>query len=151
LFFTCTSTSQAATAPAILSQESVHTTLSITHHTRKRPSTGPRTTHGPQQAGPRFRRLRGKEKEAVRWAAAGWFGGPAGLAGPKGKKGLFFFSFLFQTPFKTTFLFKFKSNSFKLFLQKILNYLETTQATKNHASQLMMHNHLVSLCLLNYV
>jgi hypothetical protein len=33
-------------APAILSQESVHTTLSITHHTRKRPSTGPRTTHG---------------------------------------------------------------------------------------------------------
>jgi hypothetical protein len=35
-------------APAILSQESVHTTLSITHHIRKRPSTGPRTTHGPQ-------------------------------------------------------------------------------------------------------
>jgi hypothetical protein len=34
-------------APAILSQESVHTMLSITHHTRKRPSTGPRTTHGP--------------------------------------------------------------------------------------------------------
>jgi hypothetical protein len=37
-------------APAILSQESVHTTLSITHHTRKRPSTGPRTTHGPHKA-----------------------------------------------------------------------------------------------------
>jgi hypothetical protein len=35
-------------APAILSQESVHTTLSITHHTRKQPSTSPRTTHGPQ-------------------------------------------------------------------------------------------------------
>jgi hypothetical protein len=35
-------------APAILSQESVHTALSITHHTRKRPSTGPWTTHGPQ-------------------------------------------------------------------------------------------------------
>jgi hypothetical protein len=35
-------------APAILSQELVQTTLSITHHTRKRPSTGPRTTHGPQ-------------------------------------------------------------------------------------------------------
>jgi hypothetical protein len=34
-------------APAILSQESVHTTLSITHHTRKRPSTGPQTTHDP--------------------------------------------------------------------------------------------------------
>jgi hypothetical protein len=35
--------------PAILSKESVHTTLSITHHTRKRPSTGPRTTHGPHR------------------------------------------------------------------------------------------------------
>jgi hypothetical protein len=35
-------------APAILSQESVRTTLPITHHTRKRPFTGPRTTHGPQ-------------------------------------------------------------------------------------------------------
>jgi hypothetical protein len=34
-------------APAILIQELVHTMLSITHHTRKRPSTGPRTTHGP--------------------------------------------------------------------------------------------------------
>jgi hypothetical protein len=34
--------------PTILSQESVHTTLSITHHTRKWPSTGLRTTHGPQ-------------------------------------------------------------------------------------------------------
>jgi hypothetical protein len=31
-------------APAILSQESVHTMSSITHHTRKRPSIGPRTT-----------------------------------------------------------------------------------------------------------
>jgi hypothetical protein len=29
--------------PAILDQESVHTTLSITHHTREQPSTGPRT------------------------------------------------------------------------------------------------------------
>jgi hypothetical protein len=36
-------------APAILSQELVHTTLSITHHTKKRPSTSPRTTHGPHQ------------------------------------------------------------------------------------------------------
>jgi hypothetical protein len=35
-------------APALLSQESVHTMLSITHHTRKWASTGPRTTHGPQ-------------------------------------------------------------------------------------------------------
>jgi hypothetical protein len=50
----CTCSSPAPTrvkpqpTPAILSQELVHTTLSITHHTRKRPSTGPWTTHGPQ-------------------------------------------------------------------------------------------------------
>jgi hypothetical protein len=41
-------------APAILSPESVHTTLSITHHIRKRPSTGPRTTHGPHHRKPRL-------------------------------------------------------------------------------------------------
>jgi hypothetical protein len=34
--------------PAILSQELVHTTLSITHHSRKWLSTSPRMTHGPQ-------------------------------------------------------------------------------------------------------
>jgi hypothetical protein len=88
-----------------------------------------------------------KEREAVRWAAAGWFGGPVGLAGPKGGKISFFlfFSLLFQTPFKTTFLFKFKPNFFKLFLKNFINFLEATQATKNHGSQLMMHNHLLSL------
>jgi hypothetical protein len=32
-------------APTILSQDSILTTLSITHHTRKRPSTSPQTTH----------------------------------------------------------------------------------------------------------
>jgi hypothetical protein len=37
LFFTCTNTIKPKTAPAILSQESIHTMLSITHHTRKRP------------------------------------------------------------------------------------------------------------------
>jgi hypothetical protein len=41
-------------APAILSQESVHTTLSITHQTIKRPSTGPRTRHGPHFSPPFF-------------------------------------------------------------------------------------------------
>jgi hypothetical protein len=35
-------------APAILRQESVHTMLSITYHTRKRSSIGPWTTYGPQ-------------------------------------------------------------------------------------------------------
>jgi hypothetical protein len=51
-FHACSSPAPTRVKPqpalAILSQESVHTTLSITHHTRKRPSTGPRTTHGPQ-------------------------------------------------------------------------------------------------------
>jgi hypothetical protein len=48
LFFTCTNTSQAATCTCNTKPRISHTTLSITHHTRKRPSPGPRTTHGPQ-------------------------------------------------------------------------------------------------------
>jgi hypothetical protein len=51
-FRTCSSPAPALVkpqpAPSILSQELVHTMLSITHHNRKRPSTGPRTTNGPQ-------------------------------------------------------------------------------------------------------
>jgi hypothetical protein len=68
---------------------------------------------------------REKEKGAVRWAAAGWFGGLLGRLGRKVRKGLFF---SFQTPFKTTFLFKFKSNSFKLFLNKFYKFC------RNHTS-----------------
>jgi hypothetical protein len=102
--------------------------------------------------GPRRQREQRKRKRERARAGAGKDWRAAGPLGPKGKEGLlFFFSFLFQTLFKTTFLFKFKSNSFKLFLKNFINFLETTQATKNHASQLMMHNHLLSLCLLNYV
>jgi hypothetical protein len=55
-------------APAILSQESVRTTLSITHHTRKRPSTDPRTTHGPHSPttdGGVVRRRRRNARERV--------------------------------------------------------------------------------------
>jgi hypothetical protein len=97
-------------------------------------------------------RAKKRKKRERAWAGAGKGWRAAGPLGPKGKEGLLsLFSFLFQTPFKTTFLFKFKSNSFKLFLKNFINFLETTQATKNHASQLMMHNHLLSLCLLNYV
>jgi hypothetical protein len=52
IFRSCSSPTQTPVklqpAPAILSQELVHTTLSITHHTRKRSSTGTRSTHGPQ-------------------------------------------------------------------------------------------------------
>jgi hypothetical protein len=93
-----------------------------------------------------------KEKERER-------GGPvrgdgrwaAGPFGPKGKEVRFCFFFFFKLLFKTTLLFKFKSKPFQTFSQKFINFLETTQATKNHASQLMMHNHLLSLSLLNYV
>jgi hypothetical protein len=66
--------------------------------------------------------------------ARGRVGGLLGRLGRKVRRVCFsFISFLFQTPFKTTFLFKFKSNSFKLFLKDFINFLETTQATKNHA------------------
>jgi hypothetical protein len=41
-----------------------------------------------------------KESEAVRWAATGWFGGPVGLAGPKGGKISFF---LFFSSFSNSF------------------------------------------------
>jgi hypothetical protein len=43
LFFICTTQIKLQPSPAILGQESVHTMLSITHHTKERPSTGPRT------------------------------------------------------------------------------------------------------------
>jgi hypothetical protein len=95
-------------------------------------------------------RAKKKKKRESTWAGAGRR--MAGLFGPKGEKVRFpFFLLFFKLLFKTTFLFKFKSNSFKLFLKNFINFLETTQATKNHASQLVMHNHLLSLCLLNYV
>jgi hypothetical protein len=45
-------------ALVILSQKSVHKTLSNTHHTRKRPSTGPRTTHGPRKSSARHHKQR---------------------------------------------------------------------------------------------
>jgi hypothetical protein len=41
--FTCTTQIMPQPAPVILGKESVHTTLSITHHSQERPSIGPRT------------------------------------------------------------------------------------------------------------
>jgi hypothetical protein len=81
------------------------------------------------------------------------FGGPAGLAGPKGEKVSFpFFSF-FQTLFKTNFSFQIQPNSFKLFLKNFINFLEATQATKNHAkptddAQSLVVSILIKLCLI---
>jgi hypothetical protein len=87
---------------------------------------------------------KGKRK---RWhgPVQGGAGGLLGRLGRKVRRVAFLFFLFFQTPFKTTFLFKFKPNSFKLFLKNFINFLETTQATKTMQSQLMMHNHLLSL------
>jgi hypothetical protein len=57
----------------------------------------------------------------------------------------------FQTSFSNQYSFQIQIKLFKLFLKNFINFLETSQATKNHASQLMMHKHLLSLSLLNYI
>jgi hypothetical protein len=103
--------------------------------------------------GPRRQRQQNKKKrERERWAGAGRLDGPAGLAGPKGEQVRFlFFLFLFQTSFSNHFSFQIQIKLFQTFSQKFINLLETTQTTKNHASQLMMHKHLLFLSLLNYV
>jgi hypothetical protein len=88
-----------------------------------------------------------REGEAGRCGVTSWAGRPGWAERGAGHGFLFLKKLLFQT----TFLLKFKSKLFQTFSQKFINFLETTQATKNHASQLMMHNHLLSLSLLNYV
>jgi hypothetical protein len=78
--------------------------------------------------------------------------GPLGPPGLKGSRRWFlFFLFLFQTSFSNQNSIQIQIKPFKLFLKNFINFLETTQATKSHASQLMMHNHLLSLGLLNYI
>jgi hypothetical protein len=77
--------------------------------------------------------------------------GPLGPSGLKGGPAMFSFFFLFQTSFSNHFSFQIQIKLFKLFLKNFINFLETTQATKSHASQLMMHKHLLSLSLLNYI
>jgi hypothetical protein len=72
--------------------------------------------------------------------------GPSGLK--RGADDVLFFSFSFSTSFSNHFS---SQIQFKLFLKNFINFLETAQATKNHASQLMMHKHLLSLSLLNYI
>jgi hypothetical protein len=66
--------------------------------------------------------------------------------GPLGQKGreasFFFFS---QTLFKSNFSFQIQTKILQTFLQNFINFLEVTQATKTMQSQIMMHNHLLSL------
>jgi hypothetical protein len=61
------------------------------------------------------------------------------------------FFFLFQTSFSNHFSTQIQIKLFQTFLKNLIDFLETTQATKNHASQKMMHIHLLSLSLLNYL
>jgi hypothetical protein len=88
-----------------------------------------------------------KKKEATRAGAGEKLVG-CWAAWAERSEGLFFFFFKLLS--KQLYF----SNSNQIlsnFSQKFYKLLETTQATKNHARQLMMHNHLLSLCLLNYV
>jgi hypothetical protein len=81
-----------------------------------------------------------------------WAGGGVGL-GRLGRKGrvLVLFFFLFQTSFSNPFSTQIQIKLLQTSLKNFIDFLETTQATKNHASQLMMHIHLLSLSLLNYL
>jgi hypothetical protein len=77
-----------------------------------------------------------------------WVGPP----GPKGVWGAFvFFLFLFQTSFSNPFSTQIQIKLLQTFHKYFIDFLETKQATKNHASQMMMHMHLLSLRLLNYL
>jgi hypothetical protein len=78
---------------------------------------------------------------------AGW----AAWAKRAGALAFVFFLLFFQTPFSNHFSTLNQIKLFQTFLKNFIDFLETTQATKNHASQMMMHIHLLSLNLLNYL
>jgi hypothetical protein len=68
----------------------------------------------------RQRQQNKKKRERERWAGAGRLDGPLGRLAERGAGKVFlFFLFFFKLLFKTFFLFKFKSNSFKLFLKNL--------------------------------
>jgi hypothetical protein len=60
------------------------------------------------------------------------------VVGPLSRKvrrvSLSFFSFLFQTLFKSNFSFQIQTRIFQTILQYFIKFLEATQATKNHAN-----------------
>jgi hypothetical protein len=60
--------------------------------------------------------------------------GLAGRLGRKVRRVSFFFSFLFQTLLKSNFSFQIQTKILQTFLQSFINFLEATQATKNHAN-----------------
>jgi hypothetical protein len=101
--------------------------------------------------GPSCRR-RGEKKKGE-----GVSSGPAGELGwaawaERGRVPvLFFFSSLFQTSFSNPISTQIQIKLLQTFLKYFIDFLETKQAMKNHASQMMMHIHLLFLSLLNYL
>jgi hypothetical protein len=77
----------------------------------------------------------GKRKGGgLKWAAAGEFDGPAGLAGPKGEKVCFlFFLFFFKLFLKQIFLFQIQTKFFQTFSQKFYKLFRSHTATKSYA------------------
>jgi hypothetical protein len=111
---------------------------------KKKGRGGEGLTGGARSSAPLGKR-KGKEE---RWAGAGNL---MGRLGRKGKPTRFLFFFFFQTSFSNHFSFQIQIKLFQTSLKNFIDFLETTQATKNHASQKMMHIHLLSLSLLNYL
>jgi hypothetical protein len=95
------------------------------------------------------RGVKRKEEGGERWAGAGV--GWAAWAERSQRWFLFFFFFLFSNFIFKSFSSQIQIKLFQTFLKNFIDFLETTQATKNHASQMMMHIHLLSLSLLNYL
>jgi hypothetical protein len=89
-----------------------------------------------------------KREGGERWAGAGmsW----AAWA-ERSRAGFVFFLFPFSNFIFKSFSSQIQFKLFQTFLKNFIDFLETTQATKNHASQKMMHIHLLSLSLLNYL
>jgi hypothetical protein len=92
-------------------------------------------------------------KRKGKGGAVGRRGSELGRLGRMGGRGAFCFFFfsLFQTSFSNPFSTQIQIKLLQIFLKNLIDFLETTQAIKNHASQKMMHIHLLSLSLLNYL
>jgi hypothetical protein len=101
--------------------------------------------------GPRLSALRGKKKKGRGRGGLAREVGWAAWAEREPVRVFFFFLFFFQTSFSNHFSSQIQFKLFQIFLKNFIDFLESTQATKNHASQLIMHIHLLSLSLLNYL
>jgi hypothetical protein len=85
------------------------------------------------------------QRGEVRWASRpGWAERGAG-------KVLFFSLFFFSNFFLNHISFQIQIKLFQTFSQEFYKLFRNHTSNQNHASQLMMHKHLLSLSLLNYV